>query len=267
MELLNAGECFELVDGRPKFSYTQVLFVRDGITYDAKSPDRNLRPGICPNNLQDIKPIPTEAYRRPLLPPGSTLAPEGLGYYIKQPNLSSFGGNVDLGSLVLQELATCEVLRKHPHPNMAIYYGCVASGGRVTGLCFERYPETLLHKVNPGCLNKTMFIQSNDRTSAREMASRYLPGIEAGLRHLHGLAIIHNDLTPANIAITKDDTPVIIDFDSSSAPGTSLGKTKRTHGWFDPDVCVSQESNDLDALAEIRVWLTASSGDKFQFKE
>jgi hypothetical protein len=59
--------------------------------------------------------------------------------------------------------------------------------------------------------------------------------------------------------ITEDDTPVIIDFDSSSPPGTLLDHTKRTHGWFDPAVRVSQESNDLRALGELRVWLAGSS--------
>lgn len=65
--------------------------------------------------------------------------------------------------------------------------------------------------------------------------------------------------------ITADNRPVIIDFDSSSAPGTALDNTKRTYGWYDRDVLVSQESNDLDALAELRVWLAGSSPEEFRF--
>ncbi|KAB5532777.1 hypothetical protein GE09DRAFT_376931 [Coniochaeta sp. 2T2.1] len=45
-----------------------------------------------------------------------------------------------------------------------------------------------------------------------------------------------------------------------------LDKTKRTYGWFDPDVRVSRETNDLDALAELNVWLTGSSPGCFQFR-
>ncbi|KAF2189935.1 hypothetical protein K469DRAFT_701220 [Zopfia rhizophila CBS 207.26] len=101
-------------------------------------------------------------------------------------------GVVDLASLVLQELATCEIIRKHPHPNIATYYGCLASDGRVIGLCFKRYPESLLDKINPDHLNKSTFILSEDRTAARKKAARYLPGIENGIRHLHAHGRNHN---------------------------------------------------------------------------
>lgn len=255
-----------MADGHIKFIYTQVLFRQDSNTFSAKSPDRSIDQGVCTDKLYDVKPIPLEAYC-PLLPSGSSIALDPSDCYIKQPNLISFGGAVDLASLVLQELATCEVIRKHAHPNIATYYGCVASDGRVTSLCFEKYPETLMDKINPGHLNKSMFIQSKDRTAIREIATRYLLGIEEGIRQLHALGLVHNDLNPANIMITTDDTPVIIDFDSCSAPGAALDKTKRTHGWFDPGVHVSQESNDIDALAELRVWLTGSEPKEFQFKE
>ncbi|CRK17745.1 hypothetical protein BN1708_003026 [Verticillium longisporum] len=65
--------------------------------------------------------------------------------------------------------------------------------------------------------------------------------------------------------ITEEDIPVIIDFDSATAPGASLQNVKRTHGWFDHRIVVSQQSNDLDALAEIRTWLTGSSPYEYRF--
>ncbi|CRK17776.1 hypothetical protein BN1708_003054 [Verticillium longisporum] len=65
--------------------------------------------------------------------------------------------------------------------------------------------------------------------------------------------------------ITEDDIPVIIDFDSATASGASLQNVKRTHEWFDHRIVVSQESNDMDALAEIRTWLTGSSPDEYRF--
>ena len=266
MELLKAHQCFAAADGGIEFIYTKVLFRQAGFTFSAKSPNKHVKGGVCVDELEDIKPIPSEAYC-PLLPSCCTIATEISGCYIKQPNLMSFGLGAGLASLVLQELAICELIRKYPHPNIATYYGCVASNGRVIGLCFEKYPQSLMDRINPGYLNKSMFILSADRAAVREDAARYLPGIEAGIHHLHALDRIHNDLTPANIMITVDDTPVIIDFDSSSTPGTELGKTKRTYGWFDPEVCVSQKSNDLDALAELRVWLTGSSPEEFRFKQ
>lgn len=180
----------------------------------------------------------------------------------------SFLGGVDLASLVLQELRTCEVIRKNPHPNLATFYGCqISDDGRVSGLCFERYIENLMENVNPNSLNKSAFIQSEDTTASRKMAARYLPGIEAGLGQLHALGIIHNDLNPTNIMIAVDGRAVLVDFDTSSALGMPLDNAKRTHGWHDPSVKTSQESNDWDALRELRIWLTGSSPDQFQFKE
>ncbi|KAF2189981.1 hypothetical protein K469DRAFT_699567 [Zopfia rhizophila CBS 207.26] len=88
-------------------------------------------------------------------------------------------GVVDLASL-------------HPHSNIATYYGCLASDGRVISLCFKRYLESLLDKINPDHLNKSTFILSEDRTAARKKAARYLPGIENGIRHLHAHGRNHN---------------------------------------------------------------------------
>jgi hypothetical protein len=84
---------------------------------------------------------------------------------------------------------------------------------------------------------------------------------------VHALGLVHNDLNSANVIITEDDRPVLIGCDSSCGPGTALDQAKRTYGWFDPDVRVPHESNDLDALAEIRVWLTDSLPGCFQFMD
>jgi hypothetical protein len=98
-----------------------------------------------------------------------------------------FNGKQDLASLVRQELLTCEIIRKQPHANIASYYSCQVFDGRIIGLCFERYRENLIEKVNPGYLNKSMFILLKDRATVQKQATRYLPGIEQGIRHLHSL--------------------------------------------------------------------------------
>ncbi|KAF2245167.1 hypothetical protein BU26DRAFT_522277 [Trematosphaeria pertusa] len=264
IEVLKTAQCFAPVDGSVEFMYTRILFRQDGITFCARSPDRFGGREVDVNKLENVRPIPSESYC-PLLPSNCAIAPDPDRCYIKKPNLTSFDGGEDLASFVLQELATCEIIRKQPHRNIATYYGCQISDGRIIGLCFERYRENLMDRINPGHLNKSMFILSGDRAAERKKAAHYLPGIEQGIRHLHGLGRIHNDINPANIVISEDDTPVIIDFDTSSVPGTELDKAKRTYGWFDPHVCVSQKSNDFDALAELRVWLTGSSPAEFQF--
>ncbi|KAF2177308.1 hypothetical protein K469DRAFT_742594 [Zopfia rhizophila CBS 207.26] len=221
--------------------YTRVLFLQDGITFCAKSPDKF--------GGREAYPLRVVL---PLLTSNCAIAPNPDQCYIKKPNLTSFDGREDLASLVLQELATCEIIRKQPHRNIATYHGCQASDGRIIGLCFERYRENLTDIINPGHLNKSEFILSRDRAAEFGTCTASAESTTTSIN-------------PANIMISEDDTPVIIDFDSSSAPGTELDKSKRTYGWFDPHVRVSQKSNDFDALAELRVWLTGSSPAEFQF--
>ncbi|KAF1847712.1 uncharacterized protein K460DRAFT_278849 [Cucurbitaria berberidis CBS 394.84] len=251
IEVLKTAQLFAPIDGSIQFNCTRVLFLRDGMTFCAKPPMRiGKRYKIDLDTLEDIRPIPPEPYQ-PLYTSDYTIASHPDRCFSKKPNLTSFMGGAELCDYVLLELATCELIRNQPHRNIATYHGCEVFDGRVIGLCFEKYEQTLLERVNPSHLNKK--------------AARYLSGIEEGIRHLHSLGRNHNDINPANIMFREDDTPVITDFDSSSAPGTELDKAKRTYGWYDPDVTVSQAANDFKALAELRTWLTGSEPAEFQF--
>jgi serine/threonine protein kinase len=120
--------------------------------------------------------------------------------------------------------------------------------------------------VNPRGLYKTMFMNAEELKPCRERAARYLPLVEIKICHLHSLKRIHNDINPADILITEDDIPVFIDFGSSRDPGTDLADVGRTHGWFNANFSKAMESNDFDALKEMRTWLTRSSADDYQFK-
>jgi serine/threonine protein kinase len=124
-----------------------------------------------------------------------------------------------------------------------------------------------MQKLNPKALNKSMFLQS--RNLSRETAERYLSEVEAGIKHLHFLGYVHNDLNPSNIMITTDDTAVIIDFDSCVRVGESIeaAKIKRTYGWYDRQSQVAIESIDFAALKEIRTWLTSNCPEGFQYKD
>lgn len=249
MKDLIARQTFDIVDGNPVFKHCAVVFRRDGYTYSAKSPHRQV---TSSQDLQNIKLIPPEAYQ-PHLPEGALITEDPARFYVKMPDLSAFNSISTLIQPILQDLAAYENIRKHPYPNLAQYQGYVVSSGRVTGLCFTRYPQSLISMVNPGHYNKTEFIGSVEIRGRRARAAQYLDSIEQGLRHLHALSFIHNDLNPSNIMITEEDTPIIIDFDSATIPGVSIKDAKRTHGWFNRQVIVSRESNDLDTLAEIRV--------------
>ncbi|KAL2190332.1 hypothetical protein L209DRAFT_770246 [Thermothelomyces heterothallicus CBS 203.75] len=159
--------------------------------------------------------------------------------HIKKPRLISYD-RIRLGSQpnqiaesVLFEAAVCEFLKLHPHPNIATYLGCQVSDGRITGLCFDY--------------------------------SSLLAGIESGIKHLHALGLVHNDINPSNIMLDGDEA-VIIAFGSCRPAGESLEGVGRTYEWYDEQVETALPQNDLDALEEIRIWLGDNS-KPFQFVE
>jgi serine/threonine protein kinase len=128
---------------------------------------------------------------------------------------------------VLQEIQVCEKFKLRPHPNIAEYIGCEVQGGRVSGICFKRYKESLQQRLNPGHLNKRMFAHSSRLDVA--WCRNIVAGIEKGLEHLHTLGLVHNDLNPANIMLDERETPIIIDFGSCRRIGESLRGVGRTY--------------------------------------
>jgi serine/threonine protein kinase len=184
--------------------------------------------------------------------------------YLKKPSLSPYTPNYPglIRETWIEEVKTCEILKKNPHPNIAQYHGCaVVNDGSIRGIYFTKYDQTLMDKVNPARRNKIDFACER-RDADRSKVDGWLKGIELGLKHLHGLGIIHNDINPCNIMF-QGENPVIIDFDSSRAQGHDLRLVKRTHGWHDEMIKVSLPSNDTDALREIKLWLL---GDVSQFQ-
>lgn len=261
IQILQTTQIFKLTTGSPEFAYTSVLFAQDGATFKAKFFGRGM---VDTKKLLDVQHIPPDsAY--PVVRPGCSIATSLEKWYIKTPNLMSFDGGNNLSGLVLKELATCEIISKFPHRNLAEFQGCKLANDRIAGLCFKQYAGSLQDRLNPDSLNKSAFILSQGRVQSRRQASRYLPQIEDGVQWLHDLFVVHNDINPANIMLDEKETPILIDFESSCAPGQDLGMAKRTYGWYNPQVSKSQVSNDLDALAELRVWLTGTSPDEFQF--
>lgn len=154
---------------------------------------------------------------------------------------------------MLEEVQICERSRKNPHRNIAAYHGCEVKDGRITGIYFTRYTETLMQRVNPGKLGKRPFA-SQVRRGMSDEVQRWMDGVESEMRHLHSLGILHNDINPSNIML-DGNIPVIIDFDSCGQEGHSLGTVKRTYEWYDENVKEAMPSNDIDALEEMRMWL------------
>ena len=265
MNILEKGECWIDVDGEFKYSITNIIYTLENKTYLATS---TIRP-ISSLKIEDLEnpiEIPLSAYC-PICPSKLTLAPDSLpqNIYIKRPSLLSFSSNSssDISRRVLKEVEICEQLKLHPHPNIAQYIGCQVSDGRIIGICWKRYSETLGQRVNPGHRDKRDFSYDPDILPRR---NDYLVEIENGLKHLHSLGLVHNDINPSNIMFDENDIAVVIDFDSCRRINEGLEGVGRTFQWYDGTVDKSFPSNDLDALEEIGEFLKLKGTGQFKFE-
>ncbi|KAL4909229.1 hypothetical protein BDW74DRAFT_174431 [Aspergillus multicolor] len=258
MEIIQANEAFKRTDQGLKFSHVKYLVKYEGGLYYGKWNDRH-EPPTAFSQLDDIKKVKTEDR-------GPNISPGWSQIYIKTPPVLAYvqRSEADLEEDIRREVSVCEILKQNPHRNIAIYYGCQELNGRVSGLCFKRYASTLEEQVNPGHLNKDAFRSSR---IVDDTVIAALPGILAGIEHLHSLGLVHNDINPSNIMLDEDDTPVLIDFGSCRYVGESLRGTGagRTPYWYDPAVEIAESQNDLDAYDEIRRWLIGDAKEEFLF--
>lgn len=259
MEVIQKTESFKIVNGKPEFSYVRLFVRQDGVLYTGKWSNRFDLPKAL-EDLRDIDEVLTENR-------GPEVDSTWSGVYMKSPDLLAYI-NPNLETQIAREVETCEILRKSPHPNIASYYGCQETHGRVSALCFKRYKSSLLEAVNPRRLGKTAFLLSG-RELVKDDMKIGLRDILSAIKHLHLLGIVHNDINPANIMLDNDGTFILIDFDSCRYIGESFrkSKTKRTIYWHDDSIETSLEKNDLDAFKDLQIWLFGSAGEEFVFKQ
>lgn len=79
----------------------------------------------------------------------------------------------------------------------------------------------------------------------------YLNDIESGLKHLHNLGLVHNDINPYNVMLREDDTAVIIDFNTCQYQGEKC-RSGGTPGWNLEEMEFAIPENDYYGLAKIR---------------
>ena len=268
--VLEMNEVFEDVDGRFDFSGTLIVYQVNSELHHAFSKDRySSRSDVNAKHFRNDIQIPISAYN-PSFPSELTRAPNSIQAesFVKKPRLISYDQIHEgprpmlIAESLLREAKVCELLINCKHPNLATYHGCQVSDGRITGLCFARYQRTLMQEVNPNS-----FMKRKSRAMRRTMGdySGVLAGIESGIKHLHSLGLVHNDINPSNIMLDGDQA-VIIDFGSCRSIGESLQGVGRTYEWYDEKVQLSIPENDLTALEEIRIWLNGDSLE-FQFDE
>ena len=237
MKVIECVEAYREDGDDLEFDHFSMILEKGAKTFRAQSQrgyvlhqDIDIRELDCP-----LIPIPTED----LWPPFTTdliSAPHPLpdNAFAKRPTLFSYHPETSKfkpRELLLHEAQICELLREHPHKNIASYLGCINEGGFVTGLCFIKYEETLSDRL---------------RDSSRPLnLGSCLMGIKEGLDHLHSLGLNHNDINPRNIMLDKQDVPIIIDFDSCQWEGGLLFSTG-TPGWTDGTMCTSSARKNDD---------------------
>ncbi|CDF37012.1 unnamed protein product [Chondrus crispus] len=86
----------------------------------------------------------------------------------------------------------------------------------------------------------------------RDVALKWLEGVQEGILHLHSLRLCHNDINPSNIMISEENTAVIIDFDSCRPEGEPLGDKSGTEGWADSSATLSLPGNDQYSFERVR---------------
>ena len=242
MEIVDNTRTFREVDGKLEFYRNTLILKKGDVFYYAFTYVRRQLIRKIKIDELDVHPIPIDT----ICPPYSldlTLAPDPLpqNCYVKGPRYIEYKPDAPVGrrpcDRLMKEIRICEILKEHPHPNIAQYMGCTVHNNRINGLVFTKYHTTLA-----------------DRFEDKHRPLRpafYLEGIESGLKHLHGLGLIHNDINPSNIMLRNDDTPVIIDFDSCQHEGdkcTSAG----TKGWSLEDMRFSVAQNDYYGLRKIQ---------------
>ncbi|KAG7146236.1 LIM domain kinase 1 like protein [Verticillium longisporum] len=241
LRIYESSEAFVEKDGDWVFHSTKVIIEQGGQYFSASIPKR--RPQLAATTDLDrlCKTVIPPEDIWPLYEPGISILTGSptAEQFCKRPSLIHYGdteASLHPGRELLKEAKVCEILKQQPHPNVAAYFGCIVEGGRIKGLVFQKYAMTLSQRLRiPKPLDGTRCIRD----------------IEEGLRHLHSLGLIHNDLNPSNIMVDDNDGVVITDFDSCEHEGMELGPKTCTPGW-ELTSKLAVPDNDYSNLSRLR---------------
>ncbi|KAK5108233.1 hypothetical protein LTR62_008689 [Meristemomyces frigidus] len=176
-------------------------------------------------------------------------------YYIKRPKLIYLDNLEEtqlLPKMLVEEAQVLELLKPYRHRNIVRYHGCILTRGRIAGIALQKYDIILQYRFDddPRALDVTACMN----------------GIRAGIKHLHSLGFAHNDLNPMNIAMDKDDQPIILDFGSCRKFGEAL-LSGGTPGWIDEDYSTSARHHDESALHKLNRWLEEQQSGRIRETE
>lgn len=244
MEVISVNERFD-----DKFLHTRIIFEHNGQYFSAQSPKRETEArveALQPDNKIPRRRIP----HQDIFPLASSQEPDKEiratdiddTIFIKQNRLTAWerDGDDTLAKRVLHELSICMIMDKAPnrHPNIGRFRGYHTREGRITGICYEKYAETLEQRLERGY-------------KVDADACCYILG--KALHFLHEeLGLVHNDLGPSNIMFASLDStePILIDFDSCMPVGGQLPR-RGSHQW--PSGTISSvPANDNVVLEKLR---------------
>lgn len=211
MKYHSMKERWGFIDGVYMFMYTHVIYKSGNSYFSARVPARFASPAALP----EIEPCLLQEIDGkdlwPAMEPQLTVCddPKRHGLHVKRPCIANYDGTPLLREYFILEARICQILTKHPHPNIIYFRGCTVGRNReITGLCFDRYTETLGDRFRSG------FPVDTEKCIAQ---------IRAGVAHLHMLNLVHNDITPENIMFMgTEQSLVIIDYDSCAIRGFGL---------------------------------------------
>ena len=234
----------------PIFQYTSITALVNGSAFAGRSPQR-MHDVDEIELLNLLRPVPLENIN-PLIPDAFTQVPLDAvthdAHYLKAPSFmyeDSQPGHTFVADCLLNEATVLEKLRGHPHPNIAQYFGCVVREGRITQICLKRYQCSLADYA--------------ERPLSLQQRREIFEGVEAAVKHLHGLGLAHNDICPHNVCVDSDGRPVIIDFDSCLPFGEALLKGVAADAYGGHHV--SSAENDLQGLDDFKYFLDSLDED------
>ncbi|KAJ7766126.1 hypothetical protein B0H16DRAFT_1687153 [Mycena metata] len=243
-------EAWDLETDSPKFAFTSMIWEANGEFYhhEHDQPEFEITPDAIGELSKKAVLISHDYYlgKLPAAPAtcARTTSLSDSNIYFKKitPFTYRLGERHLPAHDLAHEMEVCEKLKNHHHPNICRYLGYVPTtdGSHLLGLCFERHETSLVRAAE----NKREFD-----------ASTVIEGISCGLKHLHSLRYVHNDMNPHNVVLAKNNTPVIIDVDSCHEIGASL-KGKKA-GTIDRDHKnqFSEPANEFYGLQQMREWL------------
>ncbi|KAF1348946.1 hypothetical protein BDV97DRAFT_195281 [Delphinella strobiligena] len=224
-------------------------------------PNKGEMSTIDPRALAGSTPLLRSMYL-PLAPPGLRI----VDLQISQEAIDQIALNF------LEEALVCERIANNPHQNLANYLGAQVINGRISGLCFERYENSLLDKS--GC--------SSNQERARiilpeEEREEIMDQITEGLAHLASFGLIHTCITPSKIMFQRQVeneresfVVKIVGFDCCRERGTELKEwMPRQGGWYTtpdppdlPKATLENHKNTyyLEKWMEDDYWASCRSG-------